>query len=87
MYNYYLYQMQTIQKDYQTTKTYRPASAMAVLDNSINPFHTAAIKPTCGYFFSQNTDNKRYKIGIHSSNLTAWRSVYTNRPTRAQTAR
>lgn len=79
--------MQLIQKEYPDPKDCRPASAMAVVTNSINPFHTARIKPTCGFFFSQNTDHRRFNIGIKPSNVTEWRSVYGTRPTRAQTAR
>ena len=41
--------------------------------NSLAPFCTLG-KPTCGYFFSRNTDNRRSKFGIPASNLVQWRS-------------
>lgn len=41
--------------------------------NSIAPFSTVG-KPTCGYFFSRVTDNKKKKIGIPPTNLVKWRS-------------
>ncbi|KAL3883535.1 hypothetical protein ACJMK2_029791 [Sinanodonta woodiana] len=41
--------------------------------NSVAPFATAG-KPTCGYFFSRATDNKKKKFGIPPTNLVKWRS-------------
>ncbi|KAH3736734.1 uncharacterized protein LOC127851420 [Dreissena polymorpha] len=41
--------------------------------NSIAPFATVG-KPTCGFFFSRVTDNKKKKIGIPPTNLVKWRS-------------
>jgi len=41
--------------------------------NSIAPFYTEE-KPTCGYFFSRITDNKKKKFGIPPSDLVKWRS-------------
>ena len=41
--------------------------------NSIAPFSTVG-KPTCGFFFSRTTDNKKKKIGIPPTNLVKWRS-------------
>ena len=41
--------------------------------NSIAPFSTVG-KPTCGFFFSRITDNKKKKIGIPPTNLVKWRS-------------
>lgn len=41
--------------------------------NSIAPFYTEE-KPTCGYFFSRQTDNKKKKFGIPPSDLVKWRS-------------
>lgn len=41
--------------------------------NSIAPFATV-YKPTCGFFFSRETDNKKKKIGIPPTNLVKWRS-------------
>lgn len=58
------------------------------MSNSMSPFHTS-IKPTCGYFFSRDTDNKKRRIGIPPSDLVSWRShgAYSARPaTRAKTA-
>lgn len=40
--------------------------------NSIAPFATVG-KPTCGYFFSRETDNRKLKIGIPPSDLVKWR--------------
>ena len=42
-------------------------------NNSIAPFSTVG-KPTCGFFFSRETDNKKQKIGIPPTNLVKWRS-------------
>lgn len=42
-------------------------------NNSIAPFSTVG-KPTCGYFFNRETDNKKKKIGIPPTNLVKWRS-------------
>jgi hypothetical protein len=44
--------------------------------NSLAPFYTMS-KPTCGYFFSRDTDNKRKKMGIPASDLVKWRSFAT----------
>jgi len=41
--------------------------------NSIAPFTTVG-KPTCGFFFSRVTDNKKKKFGIPPTNLVKWRS-------------
>lgn len=41
--------------------------------NSLAPFYTMA-KPTCGYFFSCSTDNKRRQLGIPPSDLVKWRT-------------
>eukprot|EP00493_Phyllostaurus_siculus_P002969 UN02982 len=41
--------------------------------NSLAPFSTVG-KPTCGYFFSRGTDNKKKKFGIPPTNLVRWRS-------------
>lgn len=41
--------------------------------NSLAPFYTEE-KPTCGYFFSRGTDNKKKKFGIPPSDLVKWRS-------------
>lgn len=41
--------------------------------NSVAPFYTVS-KPTCGFFFSRCTDNKKSKIGIPPTNLVKWRS-------------
>jgi hypothetical protein len=42
-------------------------------NNSLAPFATVG-KPTCGYYFSRDTENKKVKIGIPPSNLVKWRS-------------
>lgn len=41
--------------------------------NSLAPFTTVG-KPTCGFFFSRVTDNKKKKFGIPPTNLVKWRS-------------
>ncbi len=41
--------------------------------NSIAPFATLG-KPTCGVFFSRETDNKKKKFGIPPSDLMKWRN-------------
>lgn len=41
--------------------------------NSLAPFSTVG-KPTCGFFFSRITDNKKKKFGIPPTNLVKWRS-------------
>jgi len=43
-----------------------------VKNNSVAPFATLA-KPTCGYFFSRGTDNKKRRTGIPSADLVKWR--------------
>ena len=41
--------------------------------NNIAPFSSSG-KPTCGHFFSRETDHRKQKIGIPPSNLVQWRS-------------
>merc|ERR1712050_169761 len=41
--------------------------------NSMVPFATEA-KPTCGFFFSRQTDHKKKNFGIPPSDLVKWRS-------------
>jgi len=43
-----------------------------IMSNSVAPFATLA-KPTCGWFFSRNTDNKKRRTGIPSADLVKWR--------------
>lgn len=43
-------------------------------NNSIAPFYTQE-KPTCGFYFSRGTDNRKRKFGIPPSDLVKWRSV------------
>lgn len=45
--------------------------------NSLAPFYTEE-KPTCGFFFSRGTDNKKKKFGIPPSDLVKWRSFVQN---------
>ena len=40
--------------------------------NSLAPFATVG-KPTCGFFFSRETDNRKIKFGIPPSDLVKWR--------------
>lgn len=41
--------------------------------NSLAPFASIG-KPTCGYYFSRKTDNKKRRTGIPPSNTVKWRS-------------
>ena len=41
--------------------------------NSLAPFAVIG-KPTCGYFFSRDTDNKKRRTGIPPTNTVKWRS-------------
>ncbi|XP_072045053.1 uncharacterized protein [Amphiura filiformis] len=43
-----------------------------VKTNSVAPFSTLA-KPTCGFFFSRETDNKKRRTGIPPADLVKWR--------------
>lgn len=45
--------------------------------NSIAPFATVG-KPTCGVFFSRETDNRKIKFGIPPSDLVKWRHFGNN---------
>jgi len=42
-------------------------------NNSIAPFATLE-KPTCGFFFSDLTNNKKRNFGIPASDLVKWRT-------------
>ena len=77
--------MKRVQSDYNKTLGSRPSSSRPALNNSVCPFHTT-MKPTCGYYFSRDTDNRKRRIGIPPSNLVAWRPTFSATPTRAQTA-
>ncbi|CAK8683283.1 unnamed protein product [Clavelina lepadiformis] len=49
-------------------------AAMWMTDaNSLAPFASLG-KPTCGYFFSRTTDNKKRLTGIPPTNTVKWRS-------------
>ena len=41
--------------------------------NVVAPF-TTLMKPTCGYFFSRETDNRKKRIGIPPTDLVKYRS-------------
>ena len=43
--------------------------------NFTSPFHSMSLKPTCGYYFSRETDNRKMRIGISPTDLSAWRSI------------
>lgn len=43
--------------------------------NFVSPFYTMSLKPTCGYYFSRETDNRKMRIGIAPTDLSAWRSI------------
>ena len=60
----------------------RPSSAS--VNNSIAPFNTI-MKPTCGYYFSIETDNRKRRIGIGPTDLMSWRPN-TARVPRVKTA-
>merc|ERR1712113_330346 len=48
-------------------------SSQAPQRNKLAPFKTLG-KPTCGFNFSRETDNRKKKFGIMPSNLVKWRS-------------
>lgn len=52
--------------------TLRDSSGRSI-SNSLAPFFTEG-KPTCGYFFSRDTDNKKKNFGIPPSDLVKWRN-------------
>lgn len=56
----------------QDTQGQVPGSALS-MSNSMAPFSTVG-KPTCGFFFSRETDNKKKKFGIPPSDLVKWRN-------------
>ena len=58
-----------------TTTQARPKTGESgtKLRNNIAPFSSSG-KPTCGHFFSRETDHRKRKIGIPPSNLVQWRS-------------
>ncbi|KAG5274586.1 hypothetical protein AALO_G00137930 [Alosa alosa] len=63
---------QTAAKEPQSTLT-------NIHTNSLIPFYSA-VKPTCGYRFSRDTDHRRKTIGIPTSNPVMWKN---NIPTSA----
>jgi len=56
----------------QRTQVGKP-SGVSSNSNSMAPFSTVG-KPTCGFFFSRETDNKKKKFGIPPSDLVKWRN-------------
>lgn len=54
--------------------------------NFVSPFHTMSLKPTCGYYFSRETDNRKMRIGIAPTDLSAWRSIKVQPHVHAVTA-
>lgn len=55
-----------------TSVPYVRSNNIRFSSNSTAPFFTMQ-KPTCGYFFSRATDNKKKKFGIPPCNLVMWR--------------
>jgi len=55
-------------------KDFRPGTRKrgSKVNNSLAPFSTFG-KPTCGFFFSRVTDNKKKNFGIPPSDLVKWR--------------
>lgn len=49
-------------------------SRQTSINNSVAPFATLE-KPTCGYFFSDRTDNRKKNFGIPPSDLVKWRTA------------
>ncbi|XP_003388197.1 PREDICTED: uncharacterized protein LOC100635953 [Amphimedon queenslandica] len=74
-------QVLTIKKEYSLSKR-RPHTAIEHTpgSNSMSPFYTVRLKPTCGYHYKPNTDHRRFKIGLHPSDLVSWRYRYSGRP-------
>merc|ERR1712097_30209 len=55
------------------TTTMTKDGSQAPQRNKLAPFKTLG-KPTCGFNFSRETDNRKKKFGIMPSNLVKWRS-------------
>lgn len=65
------------QKEKETLPPDSVRAAMWMTDaNSLAPFASLG-KPTCGYFFSRTTDNKKRLTGIPPTNTVKWRSQHT----------
>lgn len=63
----------TLTKTNEKSQAYVIIGGEKVLVNSIAPFYTEE-KPTCGFYFSRGTDNKKRKFGIPPSDLVKWRT-------------
>ena len=50
-----------------------------IIVNSLAPFYSLG-KPTCGYFFSRNTENRKVDFGIPASDLVQWRNFASSTP-------
>ncbi|KAF6025252.1 hypothetical protein EB796_016462 [Bugula neritina] len=64
----------------QPLQTQNDMAVKSSRNNSIAPFTTLAPKPTCGYYFTRDTVNKKVRIGVPPSDLVKWRSDYTQYP-------
>ncbi|XP_066919653.1 putative uncharacterized protein CIMIP3 [Clytia hemisphaerica] len=49
------------------------AGSPSIRRNKLAPFSTLG-KPTCGFNFSRDTDNRKQNFGIMPTNLVKWRS-------------
>lgn len=49
-----------------------PVATVRVTSNSLAPWYTLCT-PKCGYFFRQDSDNRRKKLGIDICNIPMWR--------------
>ena len=47
-----------------------------IIVNSLAPFYSLG-KPTCGYFFSRETEHRKLNFGIPASDLVKWRNLTT----------
>lgn len=69
-----------------TSHVREPQSTLTnIRANSLIPFYTA-IKPTCGYRFSRDTDHRHKLIGIPASNPVMWRNNISPTPAHQKSA-
>lgn len=59
---------------YRDTGTDTQGDEKVKVNNSVAPFATLG-KPTCGFFFTTDTDNRKRNFGIPASDLVKWRTA------------
>lgn len=62
----------------QPKRSATEAAMWMTSSNSIAPFASIG-KPTCGYYFTRVTDNKKRLIGIPPTNIVQWRTSEVQR--------